>query len=238
MSGALRPLRVRYLGRVPYREAWALQRALVEDRKAGTIEDTLLLLEHDPVVTLGRDGSRASLLRDEAALTRLGVELVESDRGGDATVHGPGQVVAYPILDLRPDRKDVRRYVRDLEQSMIDTCADYGLTVGRLDGAPGVWLAEPDRKIGALGCRLSRWVTMHGVALNANTDLRLFDLIVPCGLHGKGVTSLAAELGHRVSMVEVMERLAGHVARRFGRTVVADAEIGQNGPSLAPAEST
>ncbi|MEZ4467801.1 MAG: hypothetical protein R3F43_25995 [bacterium] len=142
-----RPLEVRRLGRVPYREAWALQQALVAERLAGTIPDTLLLLEHDPVITLGRAGSRASLLHDEAALAREGVELVHSDRGGDATWHGPGQVVGYAILDLRPDWKDVRRFVHALEQTMVDACADFGVAVGRVPGAPGV-AVDAHRKIG------------------------------------------------------------------------------------------
>jgi lipoyl(octanoyl) transferase len=197
-----------------------MQRDLVARRQRGEIDDHLLLLEHDPVVTLGRDGGRESLRVDERALAGRGVELVESDRGGNATFHGPGQVVAYPILDLRPDRKDLHRLVNDLEQVMIDVCADYGLAAERLAGTPGVWLRAPDRKIGAIGVRVSRWVTHHGVALNVNTDLDLFEgVIVPCGLHEKGITSIARELGRRVSVAEVMERLATHLARRFERTL-------------------
>ena len=219
----VRPLKVRYQGSVPYREAWALQRALAAARKAGTVDDTLLLMEHAPVVTLGRDGRRDSLLADEATLRRRGVELVETDRGGDATFHGPGQVVGYPIVDLRPDMKDVRRYVRTLEQAMIDTMADYGLHAARLDGSPGIWLLDPARKIGAIGARISRWVTHHGFALNVNTNLDYFKLIVPCGIADKGVTSLAHELGRRVSMIEVMERVAGHLARHLGRRLVVEA---------------
>jgi len=208
---------------VPYREAWALQRALAEARKAGEVEDTLLLLEHEPVVTLGRDGRRGSLLADESTLAQRGVTLVESDRGGDATFHGPGQVVGYPIVDLRPDMKDIRRYVAALEQAMIDTTADYELEAGRLQGSPGIWLSNPDRKIGAVGARISRWITHHGFAFNVNTNLDYFRLIVPCGIADKGVTSLATELGRRVSMIEVMERLAGHLARVLGRRLVVDA---------------
>lgn len=223
----MRRLRVRYLGTVPYRQAWDLQRALADARKIGEIEDTLLLLEHDPVVTLGRDGRRGSLLADEATLAQRGVELVESDRGGDATFHGPGQVVGYPIVDLRPDMKDIRRYVARLEEAMIDTTADYGLEAQRLAGSPGIWLSNPARKIGAIGARISRWVTHHGFALNVNTNLDYFRLIVPCGIADKGVTSMAHELGHRVSMIEVMERIAGHLARALSRELVVDP------PSLA-----
>ncbi len=220
-----RALEVHYLGRLPYEEAWALQRDLVDRRKSGDIEDTLLLLEHDPVVTLGRDGRQDNLRRDETELKASGIQLVESDRGGDVTFHGPGQVVGYPIIDLRPDCKDVRRYVRYLEQTMMHTLAEYGLTAGRLEGAPGVWLSEPDRKIGAIGARISRWVTHHGFALNVNTDLRYFDVIVPCGIADKGVTSMERELNTRVSMIEVMERLGHHLATLMDRRLVTAAPL-------------
>lgn len=215
---AHRPLNAHRLGRVPYREAWALQKRLVEARKADAISDTVLLLEHDPVITLGRAGSRASLLHDEAALASRGVDLVHSDRGGDATYHGPGQLVVYPILDLRPDRMDVRRYVRDLEQMMIDTCADFGVDATRRDGDPGIWLLAPDRKIGAIGARFSRWVTHHGVALNVNTHMAHFGLIIPCGIRNGGVTSLQME-GQSVDVDAVATCIAEHLARIFGRTL-------------------
>ena len=216
----VRPLQVHFLGRVPYREAWALQRRLAERRKAGEIDDTLLLLEHPPVITLGRDGSRKSLRVGEIELANRGVELVESDRGGDATFHGPGQVVGYAIMDLRPDRKDIRRYVSSLETVMIHVLQTYGIVAGRLAGEPGVWLDGPDRKIGAIGARVSRWVTHHGFALNVNTNMSFFDLIVPCGIADKAVTSLEMELGRRVSMIEVMERLAQTLAEHFEREPV------------------
>ena len=202
-----RELTYHLLGRLPYREAWQLQQDLVERRKQGTIGDTLLLLEHEPVVTLGRDGSRASLKISESAMAQRGIELVESDRGGDATYHGPGQVVGYLIIDLKPNQKDLRRYVRNVEDGMLRTLGDYGLSGGRVDGAPGAWLLQPDRKIGAIGARVSRWVTHHGFAFNVNTRLDHFDVIVPCGIADKGVTSIANELNQRFSMVEVMERL-------------------------------
>ncbi|MGB0647920.1 MAG: lipoyl(octanoyl) transferase LipB [Bradymonadia bacterium] len=212
-----RELTYHLLGRLPYRDAWQLQQNLVERRKQDDIGDTLLLLEHEPVVTLGRDGSRASLKLSESALAQRGIELVESDRGGDATYHGPGQVVGYLIIDLKPNQKDLRRYVRNVEDGMLRTLADYGLSGGRVDGAPGAWLLQPERKIGAIGARVSRWVTHHGFAFNVNTRLDHFDVIIPCGIADKGVTSLASELNRRFSMVEVMERLAHNVAAALDR---------------------
>jgi lipoyl(octanoyl) transferase len=182
--------------------------------------DTLLLLEHEPVVTLGRDAHPENVRAPAELLAARGVEVVSSDRGGDATFHGPGQIVAYPILDLRPDWCDVRRFVNGLERTMIDTLAEYGLQAAPLAGHPGVWLSGPDRKIGALGARVRRWVTNHGLALNVTTDLSFFDLIVPCGIRDKGVTSLARELGRDVPLTEVEDRLAGHLARIFGREIV------------------
>ena len=220
-----RSLHVRFMGRIGYDDGLRMQRELAEQRKQVIIEDTLLLLEHEPVVTLGRNGRRDSIKGTSDDFAQSGVDLVESDRGGDATYHGPGQVVGYAILDLRPDRKDIRRYVRSLEDVMIATLAEYGVQSDRLDGAPGVWLSDPARKIGAIGARVSRWVTHHGFALNVNTDLSHFDLIVPCGIADKGVTSLAQELGRRVSIIEVMERLASHFCREFERTSVIQTEV-------------
>lgn len=216
------PLHIRYLGRLPYHQAWELQKTLVDQRLAGDIPDTLLLLEHDPVITLGRSGKRDSLLVDGDELSRRGIELVHSDRGGDITWHGPGQIIGYAILDLRDGHRDVRRFVQGLEQTVIDTCAEHGLTAERLDGAPGVWLRDAprgDRKVAAIGARFTRWITHHGFALNVNPNLEGFRLIVPCGLHGKDVTSLEAELGHKVPMGAVMERLAHHFAQVFEREV-------------------
>ena len=207
------------MGRLPYGEGLALQRRLVEQRKAGKIQDTLLLLEHDPVVTLGRNTGAQSVLGSLDEFRVRGVEMHETDRGGDATFHGPGQVVGYPIIDLRPDRKDIRRYVRTLEHVMVDTIGTYGLKGHGRDDLPGVWLSNPERKIGAIGARVSRWITHHGFALNVNTDLSFFDLIVPCGIADKGVTSVERELGHRVSMVEAMERLAKGLAEQLGRSL-------------------
>ena len=200
-----------------YRKAWRLQQEVVALRKAGDIGDTLLLLEHEPVVTLGRDGSRASLKLSPEEMRQRGIDLVESDRGGDATYHGPGQVVGYVIVDLRPDQKDIRKYVTNLEQSMIETLGAYGLDGGRVSDAPGTWLLDPPRKIGAIGARVSRWVTHHGFAFNVNTNLSHFEVIIPCGIPDKGVTSLEKELGKRFSMVAVMQTLAENVAKSLDR---------------------
>ena len=217
---ARRPLHAHFLGRMPYVEALELQRELATLRKAHRIEDTVLFLEHDPVITVGRDGSWANILVARETLASRSVEVAETDRGGDVTFHGPGQVIAYLIIDLRPDCKDVRRYVNRVEAAMIDVLEGYGLFAGRKNNAPGVWMENPDRKLGAIGARMSRWVTHHGLALNVNTDLSYFDLIVPCGIADKGVSSLHTELGHRVSIIEVMERLASALASRFDRTLV------------------
>ena len=203
-----------------YNEALVLQKDIAERRKRGDVEDTLLLLEHEPVITLGRNTGDANVLAAREVLDSLGVELVESDRGGDATFHGPGQVVAYPVIDLQPDRKDIRKYVRSLEAVMTSTLEQFGIrSHGRVD-LPGVWLDQPDRKIGAIGARVSRWVTHHGFALNVNTDLSYFDLIVPCGIREKGVTSMARELGHVVDMDKVFQTIAAQFSTVFDRRLV------------------
>jgi lipoyl(octanoyl) transferase len=209
------PLEVRKLGRIRYADGLDLQARLVAERQAGRIPDTLLLLEHEPVFTLGRNARRENVLWPEAALRERGFDVVETGRGGDVTYHGPGQVVGYPILDLAPDRRDVHRYVRDLEEVMVRTCADYGVAAGRVAGLTGAWVG--DEKIGAIGVRISRWVTSHGFALNVATDLSPFDLIVPCGITGRGVTSLERLLGRPVPLAEVMDRLAAHLAAVFER---------------------
>lgn len=190
-----------------------LQQRLVADRQAGRIPDQLLLLEHDPVFTLGRNARRENILLAETALGERGIEVHETGRGGDVTYHGPGQVVGYPILELGPDRRDVHRYVRDLEEVMIRTCADYGVAAGRVAGLTGTWVGN--EKIGAIGVRIARWVTSHGFALNVSTDLSAFDLIVPCGIRDRGVTSLERLLGRPVSLDAVMDSLAQHLAAVF-----------------------
>jgi lipoyl(octanoyl) transferase len=217
----------RWLGRVPYGEAHALQERLVEARLRGDAPDTLLLLEHEPVITLGRGAHDENVLVPRAQLAKLGVELHETGRGGDVTYHGPGQLVVYPIFDLRPDRCDVRRYVRDLARVMIALAARYGVEASFLEGDPklvGVWVdeASPNKwpgdpragggaarpaKIGAIGVRISRWVTMHGFAFNVSTNLSHFRLITPCGISQYGVTSLAA-LGVPAPPVEDVARAA------------------------------
>jgi lipoyl(octanoyl) transferase len=216
-----RPLAVRRLGVVPYAEGLELQRALVEERKAGGGTDTLLLLEHPHVITLGvkLESARSHVVASPEQLAHRGVELHETGRGGDVTYHGPGQLVGYPILDLRPDRQDVHRYVRDLEEVMIRVCADYGIEARRVPGLTGAWIdtARGPEKIGAIGVRLSRWITSHGFAFNVATDLRYFDLIVPCGIADHGVTSLLALLGTAPPMDEVEQAFVGHFARVFDR---------------------
>jgi lipoyl(octanoyl) transferase len=221
----VRPLWVRRLGRVGYAEGLALMAALRTARLAGDIEDTLLLLEHPAVITMGRKGSPDHIRASQAELGSLGIEVFETERGGDVTYHGSGQVVGYPILNLAPDRCDVRRYVRDLEEAMIRTASDFGVAAGRVTKLNGIWLGEgadppspgPSRKLGAVGVHLSRWITSHGFAFNASTDLAAFDLIVPCGISGRGVTSLRSELGHPVDQEEVESRLASHLADLLGR---------------------
>jgi lipoyl(octanoyl) transferase len=211
-----RPLDVRRLGRLPYAAGLELQARLVADRQAGRVPDTLLLLEHDPVFTLGRIAKREHVLFPEAELRARGFEVYETGRGGDVTYHGPGQIVGYPILSLAPDRCDVHRYVRDLEEVLIRTCADYGVAARRVSGMTGAWVGE--EKIAAIGVRIARWVTSHGFAFNVSADLAPFGLIVPCGLRGRGVTSLERVLGRPVPPEGVMDRLEARMAEVFGRT--------------------
>jgi lipoyl(octanoyl) transferase len=196
----------RDLGRMEYREAFELQRALVEQRKRGEIADEFLIVEHPHTITLGRNGHMENLVAREDELARAGVEFLHTDRGGDITYHGPGQIVGYPILDLREWKRDVVAYVRAIEQTIIDALADFGLASGREPGMTGVWI--DGAKIAAIGVHVSRWVTSHGFALNVTTDLSYFQYIVPCGLV-KPVTSIAA-LGATASREDVMERLVHH----------------------------
>ena len=218
----MRALEVRRLGLVPYADGLELQRRLVEDRKADRIPDTLLLLQHPHVLTVGvkKDGKEHILATPER-LSSLNVDVFETGRGGDVTYHGPGQLVGYPIIDLNPDRRDVHKYVRDLEEVMIRVCADYGLAAGRVAGFSGAWLKSDrgEEKIGAIGVRISRWITSHGFAFNVTTNIDFFNLIVPCGIADKGVTSLAAKLGNAPAMTAVEDRFVEHFATVFDRTV-------------------
>jgi lipoyl(octanoyl) transferase len=193
-----------------------MQRALVTERQAHSVDDLLLLLEHPPVITLGvrGDGGRGHIVAGDETLLARGIEIVEAGRGGDVTYHGPGQLVAYPIIDLSPDRRDVHRYVRDLEEVLIRVAADFGITAGRVQGLTGVW-AGP-RKLAAIGVRISRWVTSHGFALNVTTDVSAFALIVPCGIADRGVTSLA-ELGVQTDLTTVEDRVVERFAEVFDR---------------------
>jgi lipoyl(octanoyl) transferase len=211
---------VERLGSLSYREAWDLQRERAGRRAAGAIPDTLLLLSHPPVVTLGTGGSIDHLLGSAAELERRGVEFVETDRGGDITFHGPGQIVGYAIVDLADRDKDLHRYLRDLEGVLIRALADFGILAGRVSGLTGVWVG--DAKVAAIGIRVSRWITHHGFALNVETDLSFFDLIVPCGITDGRVTSMAELLGGPVEREEVEDALARAFLHVFG----AGAEVG------------
>ena len=200
-----------------YAEAHRLQKELQAKRISGEIDDTVLLLEHPPVLTMGRSAKEQHILAAPEVLAARGISVHEVGRGGDVTYHGPGQLVAYPIIDLKPDRRDVRKYMWSLEETMIRTCADLGLAATRVEGLNGAWIGN--RKVGAVGVRISRWVTMHGLALNANSDLMHFELIVPCGIQDKTVTSLSAELGRTVSAADLVDPLARHLADLFDTTV-------------------
>jgi lipoyl(octanoyl) transferase len=206
-------------GLVDYAAALELQRERVAQRKAGTISDTLILLEHPHVYTLGRNAQKENMLVSEEFLASRGAQVFHTDRGGDVTYHGPGQLVGYPILDLTRHRRDISWYMRSLEEVFIRTAQDYGIEAGRSAGAAGVWVGND--KLTAMGVHLSRWVTSHGFALNVDTDLRYFEWIVPCGLQGKGVTSLAKLLGHPVKMEGATERVVEHFGAVFGLEVEA-----------------
>ena len=214
-EGGGRTFEVRRLGLVPYSEALRLQRELVEERRAGRVPDLLILLQHPPVITLGvkGDGGRSNVLATSARLAELGIDVSETGRGGDVTYHGPGQIVGYPILDLKPDRCDVHRYVRDLEEVMIRVCADYGVKAGRINGLTGAWVGSG--KIGAIGVRISRWITSHGFAFNVNTNLADFQLIVPCGIADRGVASLEQVTGRAHSISDVEDRVIDHFLHVF-----------------------
>ena len=209
------------LGLIGYAEALQLQKRVVAARKAGAIEDVLLFCEHPHVITLGRSGKRANLLASETVLRQKGVEYFETTRGGDITYHGPGQIVGYPILNLGAIRRDVVWYVRSLEEAMIRATAEFAIAARRETGKTGIWVGEAGReeKLAAIGVHISRWVTSHGFAYNVATDLRYFELIVPCGIAERKATSLEKLLGRKVSLGEVRPLLAKHLGEVFGLTV-------------------
>ncbi len=214
-TAGLRRLAVRRLGTVPYAQGLELQAELVAARRAGTIPDTLLLLEHPHVITLGSSADADDVLVGADERERAGIELYEVGRGGGVTYHGPGQLVGYPILDLKPDRKDLHAYLRDLEEVLIRVAATFGVTAVRRPGLTGVWTASG--KLAAIGVRVaSQWITSHGVAINVASDLSFFDRIVPCGIHGESVTSLERELGRTVDIDEVGAILVQRFADVFG----------------------
>ena len=207
------------LGMIGYAEAYALQKRVVAARKLGAIEDVLLFCEHPHVITQGRNGKREHLLASESVLRQKSVEFYETSRGGDVTYHGPGQNVVYPILNLGAIRRDVVWYVRQLEEAMIRTTAEFGIEAGREAGKTGVWVPASSgtgEKLAAIGVHISRWVTSHGLAYNVSTDLRNFELIVPCGIAGRKATSLEKVLGRRVELNEVKPKLARHLGEVFG----------------------
>src|SRR5437868_486509 len=232
------------LGTVPYALGLKLQAELVAARKQGQISDTLLLLEHTPVITLGRNAKQRHLLASAEQLAARGVELFECDRGGDVTFHGPGQLVGYPIFDLfgYTPRIGAVEFIRRIEEVLIRTCADFGIAGQRVPGLTGVWTrSEPQRKIAAIGVHISRGVTSHGFALNVNTDLDFFNLIVPCGINAKPVTSMTKQLGRPVSLDEVAQCVSHNFGIAFNseirRLETLDALTGTVGiPMKPPAE--
>ena len=208
-------MEVHRLGQVAYSDALRVMEQRVEARREGRVGDTLFLLEHSPVFTLGRRAQRTNILASEEVLNENNISVIETGRGGDVTYHGPGQIVAYPVLSLAPDRKDVKRYVADLEEVMINVCSSYGIAATRLPGQIGCWV-EGRRKIGAIGVRISRWITSHGFAFNVSPNMSHFSFIIPCGIADKPVTTLAAELGYAPSMEEVVDRVESEFYALFG----------------------
>ncbi len=237
----MQPLLIADLGLSSWSDAYALQQRLVAARKAGAIDDVLLFCEHPHVLTLGRNASQKNLLASENVLHQKNVELRETNRGGDITYHGPGQVVGYPILNLDRIRRDVHWYVRSLEEAMIRASAEFGIAAYRVAGKTGIWIQPPgnipEEKLAAIGVHISRWVTSHGFAYNVSTDLRYFDLIIPCGIADRKATSLEKLLHRNVALDEVKPRLTHHLTELFSLTPV---EIAPNHllAALAQFEST
>lgn len=233
MSDAPRETHWTWLGRVAYGPTAALQREIREALARGEGPERLLLLEHDPVYTLGRNASAADVLLPTGELARAGIEVAETDRGGQVTYHGPGQLVGYPILDLSPDRRDLRRYVRDLQEVLVAVLGELGIAARGGEGERiGVWVGE--RKIASIGIHLARWRTTHGFALNVDPDLARFGGIVPCGLPDVTMTSIARETGRAPGLVELAGRVVERFAERFGRRLVAEPAIA-SAPSIVGA---
>ncbi|MCI0656843.1 MAG: lipoyl(octanoyl) transferase LipB [Acidobacteria bacterium] len=222
-AARLPALRASWLGRVPYAEGLRLQDNLVQERQQGVGEDTLLLLEHPAVVTLGRGADSSHLLLTPHAMRESGVEVFETGRGGDVTYHGPGQLVGYPILLLPAPFRDLHLLMRMIEEVLIGVASDFGIQAGRVEGLTGVWVGN--EKLAAIGMRVSRWVTSHGFALNVSTDLSGFDLIVPCGIRGRGVTSLSRLLGRAVDMQDAVRSTITHFARVFECEFAGEARV-------------
>ncbi|MEW6125627.1 MAG: lipoyl(octanoyl) transferase LipB [Acidobacteriota bacterium] len=218
VKAQLRECEAQYLGRVPYSEGLGLQERAVEELKENSGNERLFLLEHNHVFTLGRSAKASHILLNQETLNSRGIEVFEIGRGGDVTYHGEGQLVGYPIINLKPDRQDVHRYVRDLEEVLIRAIAEYGIEGARIRGLTGVWVG--DKKIAAIGVRIARWITSHGFALNVNTDLNYFKMIVPCGITDKGVTSIEKLLGRPVDLSEVAQKVSGHFASVFERHLI------------------
>ncbi|MEM7352931.1 MAG: lipoyl(octanoyl) transferase LipB [Acidobacteriota bacterium] len=219
-SSKLRPLHWSFLGRVPYGPTWELQEHLRREIRFARGPEHLLLLEHDPVFTLGRSASAEDVVAPEAWLRERGIEVFETNRGGQVTYHGPGQLVGYPIINLDPDRRDVRRYVRDLQEVLLRTLGDYGIVGRRRDGQAYIGIWVDDCKIASIGVHLARWITIHGFALNVTTDLDVFSGIVACGLPQVRMTSIERLTGQAVALSEIAARVAFHAERIFERRLV------------------
>ncbi|HXI89949.1 MAG TPA: lipoyl(octanoyl) transferase LipB [Blastocatellia bacterium] len=217
-SQARRACEARWMGLVPYDDGLRLQERAVQRLRSGDAPEQLLLLEHPHVFTLGRGADSSNILADRQHLESNSVEVHETGRGGDVTYHGPGQLVGYPIINLKPDRCDVHRYVRDIEEVLIRSIAEFGVTGTRIAGLTGVWVGN--EKIGAIGVRIARWITSHGFALNVNTDLSYFKMIVPCGITDKGVTSLSRQTGRSIDTRDVAQIVAENFGKVFGREMV------------------
>lgn len=222
ISTELHKLNIVNLGIVDYREAHQLQKRLLQEHIEGRGSDTLLLLQHNPVITIGRSGSRSNILLSESALAAAGIEVCEIERGGDVTYHGPGQLIGYPIINLQHFRKDVHWYLRQLEEVIIRVLTEYGIAGERIEDYTGVWVGN--EKIAAIGISVRRWITYHGFAFNINPDMSHFQMITPCGITDKGVTSLERLLGYSIDIDEVADRVACIFAEVFNVSATRDFE--------------